>query len=99
MKLVSMISRFLMGKWFAALWMAFVPVIAVACPFCAGNLASNGGAAAGFTRGIGYTIFLLLGMIASITGFLVLQIIKGEKRRAETMAANPEELGPEGNRA
>ena len=48
-----------------------------ACPFCAPNLQQN---SRGFTLGITISIFLLLGAVAGLTGFIVHQIIRQEKR-------------------
>ncbi|MGH7738650.1 MAG: hypothetical protein ACREL1_00750 [bacterium] len=49
-----------------------------ACPFCAGNLGQN---SCGFSFGIGVSIFMLLGIVASLVGFIVYQIIQQDKKR------------------
>ena len=55
---------------------------AAACPFCAENLSRNsGGFAGGLTLGITITIFLMLGVVGSLAGFIVYQILQGDKRR------------------
>jgi hypothetical protein len=48
-----------------------------ACPFCAGNLAQNG---VGFSLGINVTIFVMLGTLGSLAGFIIYQIIQQEKK-------------------
>jgi hypothetical protein len=53
-----------------------------ACPFCSENLAKNsGGFAGGLTLGITITIFLMLGTVGLLAGFIIYQIIQGDKRR------------------
>jgi hypothetical protein len=48
-----------------------------ACPFCASNLAGNG---AGFSLGINVTVFVMLGTLGSLAGFIIYQIIQQEKK-------------------
>jgi uncharacterized membrane protein SpoIIM required for sporulation len=56
--------------------------IASACPFCSENLAKNsGGFAGGLTLGITITIFLMLGVVGFLAGFIIYQIIQGDKRK------------------
>jgi hypothetical protein len=49
-----------------------------ACPFCASNLQQS---SQGFNLGITASIFLLLGAVGSLTGFIVYQIIRQDKKR------------------
>ncbi len=62
-------------KLMGLLFLAAAPL--QACPFCAGNLSQN---SRGFTLGINATIFLMLGTVALLAGFIIYQIIKQEKR-------------------
>jgi hypothetical protein len=48
-----------------------------ACPFCASNLSQN---SRGFTLGINMTIFLMLGTVGLLAGFIIYQIIRQEKK-------------------
>lgn len=49
-----------------------------ACPFCAGNLGQN---SCGFSFGIGASIFMFLGVVGFLVGFIVYQIIQNDKKR------------------
>ena len=54
-----------------------------ACPFCSENLSkNNGGFGGGLTLGIVITIFLFLGVLATIVGLIVRSIREGDKRIA-----------------
>ncbi|HVM31878.1 MAG TPA: hypothetical protein VMU88_01995 [bacterium] len=44
-----------------------------ACPFCASNLSRDNQA---FGLGLALSIFLLLGVLAALAGFIILQIIR-----------------------
>jgi hypothetical protein len=56
---------------------------ASACPFCSENLSkNNGGFGGGLTLGIVITIFLFLGVLATIVGLIVRSIREGDKRIA-----------------
>jgi predicted lipid-binding transport protein (Tim44 family) len=66
---------------FLALLLAFCPAFALACPFCSENLSKNsGGFNHGLTMGIMITIFMFLGIIGSIAGFIVHLMIKEGKK-------------------
>ncbi len=65
----------MMRKLMGLLFLMTAPL--QACPFCAANLAQN---SRGFTSGINMTIFLMLGTVAFLTGFIIYQIIRQEKK-------------------
>jgi hypothetical protein len=66
---------------FSAYLFFLFPAFASACPFCSTNLSSNsGGFNHGLTMGIMITIFMLLGMIGSVAGFIVYLMIKEGKK-------------------
>jgi len=74
---IKILRYFLMG-----LVIELVSSSVSACPFCSENLAKNsGGFAGGLTLGITITIFLMLGVVGSLAGFIIYQIIQGDKRK------------------
>ncbi len=71
-----------MKSFIIGLLLELITSAAAACPFCAENLSRNGGGFAGrLTLGITITIFLMLGVVGSLAGFIVYQIFQGDKRR------------------
>jgi hypothetical protein len=62
-------------KTFGLFW--FTNTALQACPFCASELAQNNG---GFSLGINATIFLLLGTVGFLAGFIVYQIVRQPKK-------------------
>jgi hypothetical protein len=56
-------------------------VVAFGCPFCSENLSKNsGGFSGGLSMGIMITIFMLLGFVGSLAGFVVWLMIKEGKK-------------------
>jgi hypothetical protein len=62
--------------------------LASACPFCGENLSkNNGGFTGGISMGILITIFLFLGVLGSLVGFIVYSIREGDKRAVRRQLA------------